>query len=117
MSMETDLATLLTGLCARTYPDVAPANVARPYVTWQQLGGESLRYADNAPMDKRYPLLQINVWSDTRLQSTALIRQIEDALCASAAFTSEPQGEPASIYEEDTKLYGSIQRFTLFAAR
>lgn len=76
-----------------------------------------MRYADNEPMDKRYPLVQINAWADTRIQSLSIIRQIEDALCASVVFIAFPQGEPASIYEDDTKLYGSIQRFTLWASR
>ena len=117
MSMETTLATLLSAICANTYPDVAPEGAAMPYVTWQQLGGASMRYADNAPMDKRYPLVQVSVWSATRLSSLALIRQIEDALCATADFVAEPQGEPFSLYELDTQRYGNIQRFDIWAAR
>lgn len=117
MSMETSLAALLSGLCAHTYPDVAPEGASMPYITWQQLGGESMRYADNTPMDKRYPLVQVSVWTASRLSSLALIRQIEDALCATADFVAEPQGEPISMYESDTLRYGNIQRFDIWAAR
>lgn len=115
--MESTLHALLSGICARTYPDVAPANSLRPYVVWQQIGGESLRYTDNTPMDKRLPLVQVSVWSETRLESLGLIRQIEDALCASVDFTAAPQGEPISQYEPDTSLYGNTQRFDILAPR
>lgn len=117
MSMETDLAALLAGICPRAYPDIAQANAQRPYIVWQQLGGPSLRYGDNTAMDKRWPLVQVAVWSESRLQSLLLIRLVEDALCASAAFTAQPQGEPISQHEPETGLYGNTQRFDIFAPR
>lgn len=117
MSMESDLATLLKGICARTYPDIAPEGTTTPYITWQGLGGESARFLDNAAADKRNTLMQINVWSKTRLEALTLIRQIEDAICASAAFVGRPQGEPMSTYEPDTLLYGCVQRFDIWSAR
>ena len=117
MSMETDLVTLLKTICIRTHPDIAPANTATPYITWQGIGGESLRNLDNSAADKRNTLMQVNVWSKTRLEALTLIRQIEDAICASAAFVGKPQGEPMSTYEPDTLLYGCMQRFDIWAAR
>ena len=116
MSIETDLVALLKAINPRTYPDVAPEGTATPYVTWQQIGGESLRYIDGTA-DSRYPTMQVNVWSRSRMESAALIRQVEDALCASSAFQALPQGEPMSMHEPDTGLYGSIQRFDVFGAR
>lgn len=117
MSMESDLVTLLKAICVRTFPDVAPELTAKPYITWQGIGGEPLRNLDNTASDKRHTLMQINVWSATRSQSLAMIRQIEGALCASAAFIASPQGEPLSTYEQETESYGSIQRFDVIAAR
>lgn len=117
MSMESDLVTLLKSLCARTYPDIAPEETATPYITWQGLGGESLRYIEGSAADRRNTLMQINVWSATRLEALTLIRQIEDALCASSAFTAKPQGEPLSTMEPDTRLYGCIQRFEIWSTR
>ena len=117
MSMESDLSTLLKGICARTYPDIAPEGTAAPYITWQGLGGESARFMDNTAADKRNTLMQINVWSKTRLEALTLIRQIEDALCDSASFVATPQGEPLSTYEPETLLYGCIQRFEIWATR
>lgn len=117
MSMESDLSTLLKTICVRTYPDVAPANTAAPWITWQGIGGESLRNLDNSAADKRHTLLQVSVWSKTRLEALSLIRQAEDALCDSAAWIARPQGEPLSTYEPDTQLYGCIQRFEIISTR
>jgi hypothetical protein len=117
MSMESDLVTLLKTICTRTYPDIAPEGAATPYITWQGIGGESLRYVEGSAADRRNTLMQINVWSATRLEALTLIRQIEDALCASGAFTAKPQGEPLSTMEPDTNLYGCIQRFEIWSTR
>ena len=116
MSIESSLVTLLKSINPRVFPDVAPTGTVTPYLTWQQIGGESVRYGDNTA-DSRWPLIQINAWGKTSAESLALILQVEDALCASSAFQAEPQGESMSIYEPDTKLYGRLQRFDIFGAR
>ena len=115
--MEADLHALLKTICPRTFPDVAPSGTALPYVTWQALGGESIYALNNTPIDKRHTLMQVNVWSASRLQSTTMARDIEAALAASSTFTATPSGEPISVYEDDTKLYGAIQRFAIWHAR
>jgi len=117
MSLETDLIPLLQAICPRTYPDLAPSGAATPYLTYQHIGGESMRYADNTAMDKRFPLIQINAWAKNRLEALTMIRQVEESLCASSAFQTEPQGESVSTHELDTQLYGSIQRFEVFGDR
>lgn len=117
MSMEGDLVGVLLTVCPRTFPDVAPLGTVTPYVTWQGLGGASIYYVDNTPADKRNPYLQVSVWAASRLEALTLIRQVEAALASATAFTSTPEGEPMSTYEDDTKLYGSIQRFDIWAVR
>lgn len=115
--MESDLSALLKPICPRVYPDVAPPNVTRPYLTWQAIGGEALRYLDGTAPDKRHTLMQINAWATTRIEAINLIHAVEDAICASPAWQGTPQGEAQSTYEPDTLLYGSLQRFEIFAAR
>lgn len=117
MSMESDLVSLLKVICVRTYPDIAPEGTAVPYITWQGIGGESLRYVEGAAADRRNTLMQINIWSAKRLEALTMIRQIEDAICASAAFTAKPQGEPLSTIDPDVDLYGCIQRFEIWSTR
>ena len=117
MSLEADLIPLLQAICPRTYPDIAPSGATAPYLTYQHIGGESMRYADNAAMDKRFPLIQINAWAKTRMEALTMIRQVEEALCAASAFQAVPQGKSLSTHEPDAQLYGSIQRFEVFGDR
>lgn len=117
MSLESDLPALLRTICPRVHPDVAPAGAARPFMVWQGLGGESLRFLDNTAPDKRNTYMQVSVYSTTRLEALALIRAAEAALCASPAFIAKPQSEPMATYEQDTALYGAIQRFSIWAVR
>ena len=79
MSMETDLVALLKTVCARTFPDVAPAGTATPYITWQALGGEAMRYGDGTAPDKRNTLIQVSVWSKTRSEALSIVHQVDDA--------------------------------------
>lgn len=115
--METTLQTLISGLCTNTWNTVAPAKTGTPYAVWQFVGGRTLRYIEGAAADKRNSLIQVSVWASKSSEATALIRSIEDALCTSGAFSVDPQGEALSTYEEDTKLYGAIQRYSITAAR
>ena len=117
MSMESDLSTLLKTIFPRVYPDLAPVGTVTPYVTWQAIGGTAIRFGDGSAPDKRNTLMQINVWSATRKEANTLARAIEAAITASPAFVATPEGEPASVHEEDTGLYGAIQRYSIWSAR
>lgn len=117
MTMEADLSALLKTKCQRVFPDVAQSGTALPYVTWQGIGGESVGFVDNTAADKRNTLMQVNVWASTRLQALQMAREIEDAMRASAAFVASPLGEPLSTYEPDVPVYGTLQRFSIWAAR
>lgn len=117
MSMESELTALLKTICPRVFPDVAPSGTARPFMTWQALGGESLRFVDNTAPDKRNTYMQVSVYSTTRAESLSLIRSAEAALCAHPSLIVKPQGEPIAAYEDDTQLYGAIQRHSIWAAR
>lgn len=117
MSLETDLHGILVSICPRVFPDVARGTPDRPYVTWQHIGGQSLRYLSGVAADKRHSVIQINVWSLTRAEALVLIRSIEEAVCLAPEITARPQGEAMSLYEPDTELYGSLQRFDVWSAR
>ncbi len=117
MSMEADLTALLKTMCVRTFPDFAPLNTTRPYITYQLIGGRPLRWLDKSASDKRQSLVQINVWADTRKAATTLARQIEDALCASTAFSAVPTEEPIHTSHSEFSRYGTMQDFSIIALR
>lgn len=117
--MEAALTALLKTKCVRTFPDVAPVDTVRPYVTYQHIGGDPLRFVDNTASDSRWTMVQINTWADSRAAALLLARQIEDAMCASTDFVAEVQNEPIGSHEADfvPARYGCIQDFKVLAAR
>ncbi|RYF75066.1 MAG: DUF3168 domain-containing protein [Comamonadaceae bacterium] len=117
MSIDTDLATVLKTVCARTFTDFASVNTQRPYVTFQLIGGASWRFVEGAAADKRNTFVQINVWADKRLEANALARQIEEAMCAATLFTATPDSELVGDFDADVPVYGTRQDFNVTAAR
>ena len=118
MSYEADLYAVLKGLVSnRVYPDIAPLAVVHPYITWQGVGGQSLRFIDNTAADKRNSRIQFDTWATTRTQANLIARQIEDALCATSLFTATPLGEAVSDYDSETKTYGAMQDFSVYSTR
>ena len=116
MALEADLNTLLKTVFARVYPDIAPDPLpARPYCTYQQVGGESVTFVDRTLPGLRNARMQINVWSNTRLEAATLARQVEDALRLATVFQVQPMGALVSDYEPDLKLYGTRQDFSVFS--
>lgn len=117
MSLETDLYALLLGLCPRVFPTVAPGNTARPYITWQQIGGQSLLPIGNEVPDKRNAFIQINVWDDTYDSAKALALAVEDAMRLATVFQARPNAAHIASYEEDLNLHGTVQDFSVWASR
>jgi hypothetical protein len=115
--MESDLVAVLVTACPRVYPDVAPQGAAVPYITYQHIGGQPLRYVNNAAADKRHSMAQVNTWAATRAEALALCRAIEDALCAASAFTARPDSEPIGDVDDDTDRRGCLQDFSIWSAR
>lgn len=107
-------ATLRDLVADRVYPDVAPESAARPYCTYQQVGGASVNFIDGGIPSKRNGRYQINCWADSRLQAALLARQAEDALRGVPTLQTTVLGAPVAIHESDTKLYGSRQDFSFW---
>lgn len=118
MIIEGAIYTLLSGLAGgRVFPDIAPANTALPYITHQQVGGESIRFLDPAAPSMKNARFQINVWAASRSAASGLMAQAEAALIAATTMQVSPLGAPISSYEVDTTFYGSLQHFTIWADR
>jgi len=120
MTVEADIVSALRTVCPRVSPDVAPIGTVRPYITWQFIGGQPMRYLAGDAADKRHTLLQVNVWSSTRAEALTLIRQVEDVLCnPSRPFLAQPEAEPINDVTEDIEpaLYGSMQDFSIVSDR
>ena len=117
MTVEADLFSLLQALCTRVYPDVAPVDTPMPYVTYQGIGGQSIKPLARELPAQRNTVVQINVWAQTRMECNALMRQIEDALRLATVFSAQPQAEPICEYDNDMQRYGAMQDFSIWADR
>ena len=112
MTFEASLYSRLKTVADRVFPDFAPVKTARPYVTFQQVGGAVLNPLNNAAPGVRMPEVQVNVWADTRKQAMELIRAIEGAMRSATAFTARPLGDAVTGYDADVPVYGARQDFS-----
>ncbi len=70
MTVEADLFNLLKTLVSnRAFPDFAPVNTTRPYITYQQIGGEVVVFTEGAMADHdngvfrfHFQYLQMTLW-------------------------------------------------------
>jgi hypothetical protein len=96
----------------RVYPDVAPASPVKPYIVYQSVGGVDETTFDGAD-SLQNSRMQVSVWSASRGEAGAIIQQVRAALTAEPV-RGVPIGAPVSVYEDDTKLYGSQQDFSIW---
>ena len=115
MSIDTALFEALRGLVAdRVYPDLAPENPVRPYITYQQTGGDAINFVESTIPSKKNVRMQINVWADKRLQATAMGDAVEDVLRTLIALQPTVLGGAIATYDDETKLRGTLQYFSLW---
>lgn len=116
MSLESTLCTLLQAQCPRVFPDVAPLDTQRPYITYQQIGGDDLSFVDDTLPGVRSPEIQINFWADTRAAAKALALQTRDALTTATTMQARPTSGIVDDYDHDMLRYGSRQDFSIWAS-
>lgn len=119
MSLETAVVAVLQAQCPRVYPSNAPLDTPRPFVTWEHIGGDPLRYIDGTAATNRMALLQVNVWAATKAQALSLGLAIEDALCTAPALSVSPNAAMQGRFEDavEPPMYGSVQDFTVLGTR
>ncbi len=105
---------LKTLVSNRVYPDVAPENTTRPYITYQQVGGEGVNFVDVTVPSKKHSRFQVNVWADTRAAAAALAIQVEDALRVVTALQTTVLSAPVATYDPATKYKGTRQDYSFW---
>ena len=117
MTVEADLKALLALDCPRTFPDFAPVGTTRPYVTFQQVGGDAMNYVDDTAPGIKHGEFQVNVWADNRASAAALALAIEARLRAATQFQARPISAPVSDFDADVPVYGTRQDFSIHSTR
>lgn len=117
MTVEVIVYAAIKSLVAnRAYPDTAPINAVRPYITYQKVGGESINFMDQTIPDKSNARVQINVWAETRGTAALLAKQVEQAMRVTTELQTTVLGQPISTFEPDTLLYGTRQDFSVWSS-
>jgi len=107
----------LAAVCPRVFPDFAPTDTERPYVTFQQIGGEAPGFIDRTVPSKENAHMQVNVWSDSRREAKVVIKAIEERLIGATAIQASPIAAAASDFDADMERYCSRQDFNIWADR
>jgi hypothetical protein len=117
MTIYETLAPLLEAICPRTFVDFAAVETERPYCTYQVIGGDALDYIDNALPNKKNGMVQVTIWSDTRLEAAALIDQVEVAMLAATNMQASPLGAAVDDFDVDMEVRSSSQDFSVWVDR
>ena len=118
MTVEADIFDTLKGLVSnRCFPDFAPLGTVRPFITYEQAGGEALSFVDGTLPDKKHGRFEVGVFADSRTQCASIALQVEAAMAATTAFQCTAINAPISDYASEVKIYSSTQNFSVFSTR
>lgn len=118
MTIEADIYDTLKVLVGnRCFPDFAPTDTAKPYITYTQIGGEAVSYVEDSVPNIQNGRFQVNVWGTTRSQCAVTMLQVEAALVASTTYGARPVSAPSSAYDHDMQIYSSMQDFSVWSNR
>lgn len=118
MTVEASIFSALKSLVGnRCFPDFAPLGTVRPFITFEQTGGDALHYLDGALPDKKNGRFDIGVYADTRAECASIALAVESAMATASAFQSTAIHAPISDYASDVKIYSSNQNFSVFSTR
>lgn len=99
----------------RVFPDVAPQGTARPFVTYQCVGGAPVNFLTGEKPTKQPHRMQINCWAEHRIEASELGMLVEDALrSVGDVLQTEVLNGRVATYDEDTDLRGTMQDFMIF---
>lgn len=118
MSLEAKLFSLLGPLVSnRVFPDTAPYNTTRPFITYQQIGGAVINPLANELPSKMNARIQINIWHNSRVAVRSLAIAVEDALRTATTMTARPESAPVAEYDSELALSGFRQDFSIWYDR
>jgi hypothetical protein len=118
MTVEADIFSTLKSLVGnRVYPDMAPINAVKPYITYSQVGGEAVTYLGAEVPSIKHGRMQFNVWGESRTSVMSLMLQVESALTIATTFQAKPIGAAESSYDHDMQVYSAMQDFSIWSNR
>ena len=118
MTVESQIYEVLKSLVGnRCFPDFAPLGTVRPFITFEQTGGDALSFLDGSLPDKKNGRFEIGVYADSRASCAAIALQVESVMAAATAFQASAIHAPISDYASEVMIYSSTQNFSVFSER
>ena len=117
MTIEASIKTVLGTACARVFPDFAPVNTTRPYVTYQQVGGDVVNPLAKEVPDLQMGEFQVNVWANSRASAASTMLAVESAMRLASTFTAKPVSAPIADFDADVPVFGARMDFHVWSAR
>jgi hypothetical protein len=115
VSLETDIVTSVSSMFSGGLsPDTAPAAIVYPFAIYQQVGGIPISTFCGDATRRRNAVLQFWVWSKTRNECNTLMHALH-AVLTEAPFRAVSQSGLMAEYNEVTRTYGAVQRFSFWA--
>ena len=116
--VETDIFNTLKGLVGnRCYPDFAPLGTVRPFIVYEQTGGEAISFLEGALPEKKNGRFEIGVFADSRASCASIALQVDTAMAAATTFQATAIHAPISDYADEVKIYSSTQNFSVWSNR
>jgi hypothetical protein len=123
MSFASDLFDLLkadagvgalvgVGALARVYPLLAPADVARPYITWQRIASEPTELAGRTAGER--VSVQLDCWADTFDAVSALGAAVRAAIEGSQGPIRGALENDTDFFEDASRLYRRLASYVLY---
>ena len=101
----------------RCFPDFAPLGTIRPFIVYEQTGGDALYNLDGSLPTTKHGRYEVGVYADTRADCSLIALQVETAMANASAFQSNAIHAPISDFATDMKIYSSTQNFSVFSTR
>ena len=118
MTVESQIYEVLKSLVGnRCFPDFAPLGTVRPFITFEQTGGDALSYLNGTLPDTKNGRFEIGVYADSRASCAAIALQVESVMAAATAFQASAIHAPISDYASEVMIYSSTQNFSVFSER
>lgn len=118
MTPEDHIEAVLQHLAGgRVFPDVAPLNTERPFITYQAAGGAPDNYLSGDRPEKQQVRMQVNCWvsqEQGRRAASELAILVEDAVRSAIHLQAEVITGRVATYDEETNLRGTMQDFSMY---
>lgn len=109
------LGPLVDGRC---YPDATPDDPQFPLIVYQVVGGQAHEFLDRTlPTTENYRV-QVFCWSRSRIDTRTLQREVRRLLIEQGKVfdSAQTQGQAINLYEEQLRLYGTRQDFSIWVS-